>query len=180
MSRALTAGGHSPRVQFTSKGPRNGAFSIHRHKNVYRDCPRLVGSRHLWTSCLGQPETISDGQQGVSPKDFEELHGESFWSVLGNQPTKQLNVVICYTSKCMPCKQVKPIMAEWEEDLVQGQDRLVKMFQFALTMPNKDCALAMDVRSSPTFLVIRDGEIVCRGKGKGALDEIRDYVYENA
>lgn len=112
--------------------------------------------------------------------EFEELHGESFWDVLGEQPENQLNVVICYTSKCMPCKMAKPVMASWEDQLVGEQGKRVKMFQFALTLPNKECALGMDVRSSPTFLVIRDGEIVSRGKGKAALEEIKDFVYQNA
>jgi thiol-disulfide isomerase/thioredoxin len=137
-----------------------------------------VGGRYRWT-CLAQP---GDEEQAIPRHtEFEELHGDSFWEVLGEEQTRnQLNVVICYTSKCMPCKLAKPIMAEWEEDLVQGQGKQVKMFQFALTMPNKDCALAMDVRSSPTFLVIRDGEIVSRGKGKAALDDIKEFVYANA
>lgn len=165
------------------RGIQRHTFSIRRYNTMnvlYNAYPgQSLGGRHMWTCCPAQPETISDGTPPPSI-EFEELHGDSFWNVLGNQPSKQLNVVICYTTKCMPCKQAKPIMATWEEDLVQGQGRLVRMFQFALTMPNKDCALAMDVRSSPTFLVIRDGEIVCRGKGKAALDDIRDFVYTNA
>lgn len=163
------------------KGFQHATFSYTRYVSVYQ-LERNVGGRHRWTCCSTQPDTLSDQQQqdAVVATEFEELHGDSFWNVLGEQPNNQLNVVICYTSKCMPCKQVKPIMAEWEKELVHEQGKHVKMFQFALTMPNKDCALAMDVRSSPTFLVLRDGEIVHRGKGKAAVDDLKAYIFENA
>lgn len=138
-------------------------------------CFDILGGRHRRS---GLRATEQEALQDV-PTQFQELHGDSFWDVLGSQPQDQLNVVICYTSKCMPCKQVKPIMAGWEEDLVE-HGKSVKMFQFALTLPNKDCALAMDVRTSPTLLVIQSGEIVSRGKGKACVDDIRDYVYKHA
>ena len=177
MSSRVLSTGQSCRISrnMPVRGIGCGTFSLYRHMNVYSGQHRggIVGSRHSWT-CLAQPDMEE------ARTEFEELHGESFWDVLGEQAKNQLNVVICYTSKCMPCKLAKPIMAEWEEDLAQGQGKQVKMFQFALTMPNKDCALAMDVRSSPTFLVIRDGEIVSRGKGKAALDDIKAYVYAHA
>jgi len=121
----------------------------------------------------------ADPDSSVQTHEFEELEGESFWETMKLQPSDQLNVVICYTSKCMPCKLCKPIMADWEQELKQ-MNKMARFYQFALTMPNKDTALAMDVRSSPTFLVIRDGSIVKRAKGKVNLDEIKSYVFANA
>lgn len=189
MSRTLSGQVCRGRTVVHRKGFQYATFSYSRHVSVYQS-QRNVGGRHSVACCSTQPDTLSDQQQQqqhnvgsattTTTTEFEELHGDSFWNVLGEQPKNQLNVVICYTSKCMPCKQVKPIMAAWEQELVHEQGKHVKMFQFALTMPNKDCALAMDVRSSPTFLVLRDGEIVHRGKGKAAVDDLKDYIFENA
>ncbi|KAI8112120.1 hypothetical protein M9434_003444 [Picochlorum sp. BPE23] len=106
---------------------------------------------------------------------FRELTGDDFWQVLKyEQPSSMLGVVLCYTSKCLPCKECKPIMEEWAKEL----DDKVRFYQFALTLPNKEVALAMDVRSSPTFLVIgKDGEIVARSKGRAGLEDIRTFIF---
>lgn len=65
-------------------------------------------------------------------------------------------------------------MEEWAREL----DGKVRFYQFALTLPNKEVALAMDVRSSPTFLVIgKQGEIVTRAKGRAGLEDIRKFIF---
>ena len=120
------------------------------------------------SDCTGSTES-------TTPSAFRELTGEDFWQVLKyEQPSNMLGVVLCYTSKCLPCKECKPIMEEWAKEL----DGKVRFYQFALTLPNKEVALGMDVRSSPTFLVFgRHGEILTRSKGRAGLEDIRTYIY---
>lgn len=120
-------------------------------------------------------DTSSSSSMNQSGSAFRELTGDDFWQVLKyEQPSNMLGVVLCYTSKCLPCKECKPIMEEWAKEL----DDKVRFYQFALTLPNKEVALAMDVRSSPTFLVIgKDGEIVARSKGRAGLEDIRTFIF---
>lgn len=123
--------------------------------------------------CVEASSADPVGSSEQASLEFEDLQGDTFWEVMKCvQPRDKIAVVICYTSKCLPCKEVKPLMKEWEAEF-QGA---VSFFQFALTMANKDTAIAMDVRSSPTFLVIRNGEIVFRCKGKVNVMEVKAYL----
>eukprot|EP00890_Picochlorum_soloecismus_P001419 jgi/Picsp_1/2278/NSC_05742-R1_thioredoxin len=136
------------------------------------------GSRHNRLQCRGRMSQVpcaeaTSGSSEQASIEFEDLQGDKFWEVMNCvQPRDKMAVVICYTSKCLPCKEVKPLMKEWEA----GYNGQVSFFQFALTMANKDTAIAMDIRSSPTFLVIRNGEIVFRCKGKVNVMEVKTYL----
>lgn len=110
--------------------------------------------------------TESGGTQGATPA-LQELQGDTFWETLGKRPAGSRSVVLCYTSKCMPCKEVKPILEGWAKTMPD-----VGFYQFALTLPNKECALSMGVNSSPTFLVIQDGTCVSKMKGKASLSDL--------
>ena len=111
--------------------------------------------------------------------ELEELQGgDAFWERVRGRPVGTLSVVLCYTSRCMPCKQAKPILKEWE---TSGDMPHVSFYQFALTMENKETALSMDVRTSPTFLVINeDGMVVHRLKGKAGIEPLKDYLLSYA
>jgi thiol-disulfide isomerase/thioredoxin len=113
---------------------------------------------------------------------LDELDGSSsdtFYGSLAERGDEVTNVVICYTSKCLPCKMAKPLMKEWEEDLL-SQGKLVRFWQFALTLPHKDVALSLGVNTSPQFLVIRGGKVLLHTRGKASVDEVREFVYETA
>lgn len=143
------------------------------------------GARHL----VGHAEHAANGSNGSSqplPDDIpivhlEELDGsseEKFYTSLGERGPETLNVIICYTAKCLPCKMTKPLMKEWEADLL-GQGKAVRFWQFGLTLPHKDVALSLDINSSPRFLCIRNGQVLCHMRGKAAVDDFKRFVFEN-
>jgi len=154
----------------------NAPFGSHVNAPIKTFDNRLVYRARIGRTQLLRVEATSADPAGSSEQasgEFEDLQGETFWEVMNCvQPRDKMAVVICYTSKCLPCKEVKPLMKEWEK----GYNGAVNFFQFALTMANKDTAIAMDVRSSPTFLVIRNGEIVFRCKGKVNVMEVKTYL----
>ena len=69
-------------------------------------------------------------------------------------------------------------MKEWEEVLA-AQGKSVRFWQFGLTLPNKDVALSLEINSSPRFLCIRNGEVLCHMRGKAAMDDFKEFVFSN-
>lgn len=66
---------------------------------------------------------------------------------------------------CAPCKKTRPIVEEI------NKDRAIK-FQIIDVDSEMDLVRAFEIKSVPTFIVIKDGEIVNRATGAKTQDEL--------
>lgn len=111
------------------------------------------------------PSSVAEEQ------DLPELSGLNFWSSIKSLPPSQLALVLCYTNSCVPCKAAKPQVIEW----VKRTGGRVAAFKFALTLPNKEVALAMGVNTSPQFLFFKGGELIETFRGGNSLPKVKEY-----
>jgi thioredoxin 1 len=70
---------------------------------------------------------------------------------------------------CAPCKKTKPIVEEI------NKDRSIK-FQIIDVDSAMDLVRAFEVKSVPTFIVIKDGEVIKRSTGGKTHDELVDLL----
>ncbi len=144
------------------------------HGGPSRPCrpsrPRIV--------CAAEEPLASDVSPSINLEELDGRSTEAFYAALGERGPDTLNAIICYTAKCLPCKATKPLMKEWEEALT-AEGKAVRFWQFGLTLPNKDVALGLGVNSSPRFLCIRDGEVLCHMRGKAAVDDFKAFVFSH-
>lgn len=66
---------------------------------------------------------------------------------------------------CAPCKKTRPIVEEI------NRDRAIK-FQIIDVDSEMDLVRAFEIKSVPTFIVIKDGEIVNRATGAKTQEEL--------
>lgn len=66
---------------------------------------------------------------------------------------------------CAPCKKTRPLVEEI------NKDRAIK-FQIIDVDSEMDLVRAFEIKSVPTFIVIKDGEIVNRGTGAKTQEEL--------
>lgn len=66
---------------------------------------------------------------------------------------------------CAPCKKTRPLVEEI------NKDRAIK-FQIIDVDSEMDLVRAFEIKSVPTFIVIKDGEIVNRATGAKTQDEL--------
>jgi thiol-disulfide isomerase/thioredoxin len=108
--------------------------------------------------------------------DLPSIEGSTFWSTIKSLPPAQLAIVLCYTTKCIPCKAAKPKIIQWVKD--KGEK--VTGFKFALTLPNKDVAIAMGVKTSPVFLFFKNGELIETIRGGKDLQLVKEFMDQNS
>lgn len=70
---------------------------------------------------------------------------------------------------CNPCKKTRPIVEEI------NRDRSIK-FQIIDVDSSMDLVKAFEVKSVPTFIIIKDGEIIKRATGAQTHDELVDLI----
>lgn len=126
-------------------------------------------------AAAAEAAAVSDSasDDGSEP-DLPDLDHTNFWSTIKGLPDGQLAVVMCYTSKCLPCKAAKPQVIQWVADA-----GTVAGYKFALTLPNKDTALAMGIKSSPTFMFFKNGGMLETMRGAGALPSVKAFIKAN-
>lgn len=66
---------------------------------------------------------------------------------------------------CAPCKKTRPLVEEI------NKDRAIK-FQIIDVDSEMDLVRAFEIKSVPTFIVIKDGEIVNRATGAKTQEEL--------
>ena len=70
---------------------------------------------------------------------------------------------------CAPCKKVRPII----EDI--NKDSIVK-FKIIDVDSEMELVKAFDIKSVPTFIIIKDGEIVNRATGSQTRDSLLEML----
>lgn len=70
---------------------------------------------------------------------------------------------------CNPCKKVRPVVEEI------NQDSPVK-FQLIDVDSELDLVKAFEIKSVPTFILIKDGEVVNRTTGAKTKDELLEFL----
>jgi thioredoxin 1 len=70
---------------------------------------------------------------------------------------------------CAPCKKVRPIV----EDI--NKDSIVK-FKIIDVDSEMELVKAFDIKSVPTFIIIKDGEIVNRATGSQTRDSLLEML----
>jgi thiol-disulfide isomerase/thioredoxin len=111
--------------------------------------------------------------------DLIPIEGADFWSTIKSLPPTQLAICLCYTNKCIPCKAAKPIIIQWVKDINKKEEKVIG-FKFALTLPNKDVAIAMGVKTSPVFLFFKNGELIHEIRGGKELPLVKEFMDQNS
>jgi thioredoxin 1 len=70
---------------------------------------------------------------------------------------------------CGPCKKVRPIVEQI------NQDSTVK-FQLVDVDSEIDLVKAFEIKSVPTFILIKDGEVVNRMTGAKTRDQLLEFL----
>ena len=76
-----------------------------------------------------------------------------------------------YADWCMPCKRLSPIL-ESVADTLEGKVKVVKVN----VDESPNVAQRFEVRSIPTFVVIRDGNVVNRRTGAKDEKQLLEFV----
>lgn len=118
------------------------------------------------------------GQGHVEEPCLPEISAENFWSEVDTESQDmRLVVVMCYTSTCIPCKAVKPQLIELSQIYKQGDK--ISFYQFELIHQNKDVAVQLGVRSSPTFIVFKNGLKFETFRGGNTLPLLKKFLRAN-
>lgn len=70
---------------------------------------------------------------------------------------------------CGPCKRVRPIVEEINKDSV------IK-FKIIDVDSEMELVKAFEIKSVPTFIIIKDGEIISRSTGSQTKDNLLDML----
>lgn len=70
---------------------------------------------------------------------------------------------------CGPCKKVRPVVEQI------NQDSPIK-FQLIDVDSELDLVKAFEIKSVPTFILIKDGEVVNRTTGAKTKDELLEFL----
>lgn len=64
-------------------------------------------------------------------------------------------------------------------ELASKLDGQVAFYQFALTLPNKEVALSMGVKTSPTFLIFKNTVRMETFRGGNNLHNVKKFIWAN-
>jgi thioredoxin 1 len=70
---------------------------------------------------------------------------------------------------CSPCKRVRPIVEEINKDSANK-------FKIIDVDSEMELVRAFEIKSVPTFIIIKDGEIVSRSTGSQTKDTLLDML----
>ena len=70
---------------------------------------------------------------------------------------------------CSPCKRVRPIVQEINKDSANK-------FKIIDVDSEMELVRAFEIKSVPTFIIIKDGEIVSRSTGSQTKDSLLDML----
>ena len=99
---------------------------------------------------------------------MEELTQETFQKEVLEH--KGVVVVDFYTVWCNPCKQLAPVLEELDKEL--GSVKFVKVN----AEEHSDLAAKYDVRSVPTLLIMKDGEVEETTMGMQPKDALKEKI----
>lgn len=100
----------------------------------------------------------------VTSSEFHE-------KVMGNPG---LVIVDFYSDTCIPCKRMSPILAALEDQFPSG----LYVAKVNVTY-EKELVEEYEIRSTPTFLLIKNGEILERFSGARKKDELEKLIESN-
>ena len=85
-----------------------------------------------------------------------------------------LIIVDFWAEWCGPCKQIGPILEELSEEM----DGVVKIVKLDVDK-NNQTAMNYSIRSIPTLMIIRDGNVKGQHIGAASKGQIEEFIQEN-
>ena len=83
-------------------------------------------------------------------------------------------IIDVYASWCGPCQQMKPIFAELEKELGNAY-----LFGEINVDDSRDLSIEYGVTSVPTFIFLKDGNVVAKETGYIAKEELAKKIKEH-
>ena len=80
-------------------------------------------------------------------------------------------VIDFYTPGCPPCRHMAPLVDQLAED-VDGSARIAKVN----AAENRQLVADFEIRSVPTFVLVRDGDVTHRHTGFVATDTFKEWI----
>lgn len=118
---------------------------------------------------LGKPAEEPAGAEW--PDKPVDLSGETFDSTLSNYPVV---VVDFWANRCQPCRVMEPVMA------ALAKDNAGKVFFGKInTDENIELAGKYGIRSLPTFLILKNTELVDKAEGIITKDKFQSMLTEH-
>jgi thioredoxin 1 len=109
--------------------------------------------------------TLSELEEGTMPDSPLTVSDTDFADVLARFP---LVVMDCWAAWCMPCRMLGPVIEELAGEL---QDKVV--FGKLNVDDNRDGAQAYGIRSIPTLLVFKNGQLIDQIVGVSPKEELK-------
>jgi len=83
-------------------------------------------------------------------------------------------VVDFWAEWCGPCKMIGPIL----EDLTTELDNKIKIVKVNVD-ENNQTAVKFSIRSIPTLIMIKDGEVQAQHIGAASKSQIKEFINQN-
>jgi len=109
--------------------------------------------------------TLSELEEGTMPDAPLTISDADFKNVVARFP---LVVIDCWAAWCMPCRMLGPIV----EDLA-GELKGKVVFGKLDVDENRDSALAYGIRSIPTLLIFKNGQLIDQMVGVSPKEELK-------
>ena len=156
-----------PVYVYCRSGGRSGRTAAMMQEMGFSRVYNLQGGMKAWQTeglPVAKSSTVSMAKsgEGLSLASFNEAITQS-----------ETVLVDFHTSWCLPCRRMRPVIAQLEDDLA-GEAKVLRIDADA----SPEVANAFDVVGVPVFVVIRDGKEVARMNGIVALDTLKSALME--
>jgi thioredoxin len=150
-----------PVYVYCLSGGRSGNAAREMRAMGYKEVYELDGGILKWRAAnLPEAKVAALNLNGMTKQDFDKLTS-----------SHKLVLVDFYEDWCGPCKKMKPILDEIENEMKDG----IKIIRIN-SDNNKDLMQIMHIDELPTFMVFKNGQIAWTGMGLFTKQNLEDQL----